>query len=270
MRTIRLGAVDYLNARPLVYGLELRNDLFSLRFDAPSKCAALLHEGSIDLGMIPSIEYLRGAGYRIVPGMSIASEGPVASVALFSTKPVEDVRSVAADTSSRTSVGLLRVLCYERFGIDPAFEPMAPDPRAMLARCDAALIIGDPALFLAHEAAGLLKVDLGEQWTSMTGLPFVWAFWAGRPGAVGADGVQVLVEARDRGVANADALAASYCGADRAARGQAYLKENIRYALGEREEAGLRHYYALAEKHGLVDMAQAPLFYQSAGAGPDR
>src|ERR671918_1275647 len=106
MRQIRLGAVDYLNARPLVYGLELRNDLFTLRYDMPSKCAALLHEGSIDVGMIPSIEFLRGADYRIVPHLAIVSEGAVAAVALFSTKPSAQVATIAADTSSRTSNAL--------------------------------------------------------------------------------------------------------------------------------------------------------------------
>src|SRR5205823_4894301 len=156
-------------------------DRFSIRFDVPSRCAALLHEGSIDVGMIPSIEFLRGPGYRIVPGIGIMSEGLVASVALFSTRPVDRIRSVAADTSSRTSNALLRILCVERFGIDPALEPAPPDPAAMLQQCDAALLIGDPALFLDYEAAGLLKVDLGGEWTSMTQLPFVWAFWSGRP-----------------------------------------------------------------------------------------
>ena len=134
---VRLGAVDYLNARPLVYGLEMRTDIFSLRFDVPSKCAALLHEGSIDVGMIPSIEYLRGREpYLIVPGSGIISNGPVASVALFSTKPVTQIRSVAADTSSRTSNGLLRVLCYEAFGVDPSFVPMPPKIDEMLTACD--------------------------------------------------------------------------------------------------------------------------------------
>ena len=261
MRTTRLGAVDYLNARPLVYGLELRSDLFALQFDPPSKCAALLHEGSIDVGMIPSIEYLRGPSYRIVPGMAIASEGPVASVALFTTKPLEQVRTIAADTSSRTSAGLLRVLCFERFGIDPVFEPMAPNPAAMLRRCDAALIIGDAALFLNHDAEGAQKIDLGEQWTAMTGLPFVWAFWAGRPNALSPAGIEALAHARDAGVAASDEVAAAYCGPDRAPLGQAYLRENIRYTVGDREADGLLKYYELAAKHQVVDRTRALAFY---------
>lgn len=261
MKSVRLGAVDYLNARPLVYGLEMRNALFSLRFDVPSKCAALLHEGSIDVGMIPSIEYLRGHGYLIVPGCGIVSDGPVASVALFSTKPVDQVRSIAADTSSRTSNGLLRVLCVERFGIDPEFVPMPPDPARMLAQCDAALLIGDPALFLDAGAVGVQKIDLGHEWTAMTELPFVWAFWAGRPGALSPGAVASLVAARDAGVAASDAIATAYCGPDRAPRCRAYLRENIKYALGEREQAGLRMYYELAAKHEVVERVKAPFFY---------
>lgn len=261
MKPIHLGAVDYLNARPLVYGLELRNDLFTVRFDPPSKCAALLHEGSIDVGMIPSIEYPRGAGYRIVPDVAIVSNGPVASVALFSTKPVERVRTIAADTSSRTSNALLRILCYETFGIEASFEPMAPDIPLMLRRCDAALVIGDPALFFDHAAAGALKTDLGQVWTTLTGLPFVWAFWAGRPAAMPPHAVAALIGARDEGVRASDEIAAAYCGPDRAARGRAYLRENISYTLGEREQEGLRHYYELAARHEVVPSVRAPMFY---------
>jgi chorismate dehydratase len=259
---VRLGAVDYLNARPLVYGLELRNDLFSVRFDVPSKCAALLHEGSIDVGMIPSIEYLRGHdSYRIVPGCAITSNRTVASVALFSTKPVFEITSIAADTSSRTSNALLRILCVEAFGIEPKFVAMPPRVDDMLTRCEAALLIGDPALFLDHAARGLLKIDLGEQWAALTGLPFVWAFWAGRQDALTADAVGALVAARDAGVAASDLVAAAYCGTGRAALGQAYLRENIQYGLNERQQEGLRRYYQLAEKHGIVEAMRPIAFY---------
>ena len=259
---VHLGAVDYLNARPLVYGLELKNELFSVRFDVPSRCAALLHEGSIDVGMIPSIEYLRGReAYRIVPDCGITSAGDVASVALFTTKPVEQIRSIAADTSSRTSKGLLRVLCYESFGIDPELVPMPPRIDDMLVDCEAALLIGDPALFLDHAARGLLKIDLGAEWVKLTGLPFVWAFWAGRAGALSGSAVEALVQTRDAGVAASDEIAAAYCGPERAAMGRAYLRDNIQYTLGEREQAGLRRFYQLAETHEVVEGIRAPEFY---------
>src|SRR5215469_2851176 len=110
MSRLTVGAVGYLNARPLVYGLD-RVARFEIRYDVPSECARLLHGRAVDIGLIPSIEYLRGGPYRIVPDLAIASRGPVASVAIFTTKPMREVRSIALDTSSRTSVALTRVLC---------------------------------------------------------------------------------------------------------------------------------------------------------------
>jgi chorismate dehydratase len=262
MAVIRLGAVDYLNARPLVFGLDRRPDLFALRFDPPSRCADLLHAGAIDVGMIPSIESQRGvAPYRIVPGMGIVSDGAVASVALFSARAIGDIRSIAVDTSSRTSTGLLRVLCRESFRIEPELVPMPPVIDSMLERCDAALVIGDPALYLDHQAAGLGKIDLGEQWAGLTGLPFVWAFWAGRPGVLPAAALAALAEARDAGVAASDAIADDYCGPGRAALGRAYLRDNIQYVLDERAADGLRAYYELAEKHGVIASVRPTAFY---------
>ena len=261
MTVIRLGAVDYLNARPLTYGLERRRDLFSLRYDPPSRCAVLLHDGAIDVGMIPAIEYCRGPEYRIVPGMGIISRRTVASVALFTKVPLSRVRTIAADTSSRTSNALLRILCRELFHMAPEFTPMAPDADAMLVAADAALIIGDPALFLDPAARGVEKIDLGEQWTDLTGLPFVWAFWAGRPGVMSAEAVTAMVEARDAGVKRSDAIAAEYSGPERAALGQAYLRDNIQYSMGEHEIAGVRKYYELATRHGLIPAPREPLFY---------
>ncbi len=133
MSAVRLGAVEYLNARPLAFRLD-QSPLFDLRFDQPARCAALLHDGAIDLGLIPSIEYLRppatargAAAYRIVPDLAVASHGPVASVALFTTRPLKDVRTIALDTSSRTSVALTRVLIARVFRIEPALQPQGPD-----------------------------------------------------------------------------------------------------------------------------------------------
>src|SRR6476469_8852253 len=167
---VRLGAVGYLNARPLVYQLD-RSPNFSLRFDIPSKCADLLHAGAIDVGLIPSIEYLRGDPLAIVPDLAITSRGPVTSVMLYTTRPMKDVRSIAMDTSSRTSVALVRVLCAKLFNVDPKLEPLAPDLEGMLARCDAALMIGDNALFEPRAPSSESRapshdvIDLGEAWT---------------------------------------------------------------------------------------------------------
>jgi chorismate dehydratase len=259
---VRLGAVSYLNARPLVYGLDQRTDQFELRFDVPSQCATLLHDGETDLGMIPSIEYLRGPEpYRIVPDLGIISDGDVASVALFSRVPLPEVRRIGLDTSSRTSAGLTRVLCRAAWGIDPEFESVPPGAAAAVEGCDAALLIGDPALFLDHEAAGLTRIDLGAEWTRLTGLPFVWAFWAGRRGAIDAAGVVALQEARDQGISNSDEIADAYCGPDRADVCRTYLRDNIKYRLGDRETQGLRRYYELATVHGVVEARRHVEFY---------
>src|SRR5215471_15930676 len=207
---IRLGAVGYLNARPLVYQLD-RSPNFSLRFDIPSKCAELLHAGGIDVGLIPSIEYLRGEPMAIVPGIAIASRGAVTSVMLYTTKPMEDVTSIAMDTSSQTSVALVRVLCARSFKIDPRIESLEPKLNTMLNRCDAALMIGDNALFepTSHEsrATSYEVIDLGDAWLRLTGLPFVYAFWAGRPDSLTPAHVQELQKTRDRGLANAETVA---------------------------------------------------------------
>ena len=260
MKVVRLGAVGYLNARPLVYGLE-RSPRFALRTDVPSRCAALLHEGTIDVGMIPSIEYLRApagaGGYRIVADLAIASRGPVASVAIYTTRPMRDVRSIALDTSSRTSVALVTVLCAKLFGITPSLAARGPDLRAMLAGADAALIIGDNALFLDEAAAGVEKVDLGEAWARLTGLPFVYAVWAGRAGALDPEDVRALQAARDAGLAHPDDIAAEYCPGDRPRQAVAarYLRDNIKYYLGDEERAGLEQFYRYAAELGLVASA---------------
>src|SRR5919198_2115070 len=266
MSVVRLGAVGYLNARPLVHGLAARPDLFSLRFDVPSICAELLHAGEIDLGIIPSIEYQRGPEpYRIVPDVGIVSDGDVASVALFTRVPIRNIRTIGLDTSSRTSAGLTRILCREAWAIEPRFSPVPPDAAARLEGCDAALLIGDPALFLDHAAAGWIKIDLGAEWTRMTGLQFVWAMWAGRADALAAEHVAALQQARDEGVADSEAIADAYAGSERAPICRTYLRDNIQYGFGEREAAGLRRYYELALRHGVVDATRPADFYEVVG-----
>lgn len=260
---VRLGAVNYLNVRPLVDGLD-RHQGFSLRFDVPSLCAALLDEGTIDLGMVPSITYLNRPGDCIVPGVCIGSEGAVASVALFTRRPMSDVRTIALDTSSRTSAALVRILCRRVFHITPTFLPHAPDLDSMLAVADAALLIGDPALFLDHRAYGTEKVDLGEEWTRMTGLPFVWAFWAGRSGAVDVEAVSVLQDAARRGTARVDQIAADYCQGhpERVALAQAYLRRHLAFDLSSRAVAGLTTYYQEAVDAGVVPAPGSLRFFE--------
>jgi chorismate dehydratase len=312
MTALRLGAVGYLNARPLVYGLE-RSSRFDVRFDVPSVCADLLHQGGIDVGLIPSIEYLRApsdAGhYRIVPDLAIASRGEVASVALYTKRAMSDVRSIAMDTSSRTSVALVSVLCARLFKIQPAIESRTPDVTAMLADCDAALIIGDNALLTdptrvpltasarataghANAAAALgtpvvgrsfagrrkpditdervssdveavERIDLGEAWTTWTGLPFVYAFWVGRAGSLKAADVEALQKARDAGVLRSEEIARDYFpdAPVHQAIGARYLRDNIKYSLGDEERAGLELFYRYAAESGDVASAGVLKFF---------
>jgi chorismate dehydratase len=265
MDKIRLGAVGYLNARPLVYGLE-HHDRFDLRYDLPSECARLLHAHETDLGLIPSIEYLRGPSeYWMVPGPAVTSRGPVASVAIYTRREPRDIRTIAMDTGSRTSVALATIMLRRRFDAVPEPAPMAPDLDAMLESADAALIIGDVALFLDHEAAGVTKIDLGEEWTAMTGLPFVYACWTGWLGAVGPHDVTVLQRARDAGVTQSNAVAAAYYPEDtpRQAVARHYLRDNIQYVLGSDEIEGLTTFYRYASELDLVTFDGTLRFYDA-------
>lgn len=263
MSPLRLGAVSYLNTKPLVYGLDTQADRFTVRFDVPSLCAALLHEGRVDLGLIPAIEYLRG-DYAIVPDVSIASDGEVASVAIFTRVPIGQVKTLALDTSSRTSVALTRVMCAKRWEISPEFVAADPDVTAMLAAADAALVIGDIALEIDPVALGVTKIDLGLEWLSLTGLPFVYAMWTGRPGVASKEHCRALQEARDSGVAALTGIARSEGAGDegRESRALAYLRDNLRYGLGERDVAGLRRFHELAVEIGIMPSTKPLRFYE--------
>jgi chorismate dehydratase len=264
MRPLRLGAVSYLNTKPLVYGLENQPDDFDVRFDVPAQCAVLLHAGAVDLGLVPAIEYLRGpVDYCIVPDVAIGSDGEIASVAVFSRVAIDKVRTLALDLSSRTSVALTRVMCAKRWGIDPKLVAAAPDVTTMLATADAALVIGDPALAIEAAALGLTKTDLGSEWQALTGLPFVYAMWAGRPDAATPEQCRALLAARRRGEARVGEIAHQVAAGDPAveARTLRYLRDNLKYGLGDREAAGLRRFHALAAELGLVPGLKPLRFY---------
>lgn len=262
MSVVRIGAVGYLNARPLTWALDRDPHRWAIRYDLPAVCASLLQAGQVDLGLTPSIEYLHDPHYRFVPGIGIGSRGAVTSVAIFTTRPMAEVTTIALDTSSRTSVALTRVLCHDWFKIAPEFVPQGPSLEAMTATHDAALLIGDPALEADAAALGLTKVDLGEAWLEMTGLPFVYAAWTGRAGALSADEVQALQAARDEGLANIPAIAEEYAPADppRAARAAQYLRDNVRYGLGPEEVAGLQLFLDRAAALGLAPRRPVEFF----------
>jgi chorismate dehydratase len=247
--TVRLGAVSYLNVEPIIHGLD-RDDRFRLLREVPSRVAERLHAGEIDLGTIPSIEYAFG-DYAIVPGIAIGSHGPVRSVNLYHQRPVSELRRVALDTSSRTSVALLKVLLRERLGRDPEYVEMAPSLDAMLGKADGALMIGDPALY---SEGSVDHLDLGLAWQQSTGLPFVYAFWAGPLGVIDEAGVTALQAALASGRTAVREIAESYAahGADHARMNETYLTEHIQFDLGEAEQAGLREFYRRAFAVGLI------------------
>jgi chorismate dehydratase len=238
----------------LAYGLD-RDPRVSLRLDLPSVCSRLLHAGEIDLGLVPVIEMLRGpVTYDIVPGAAIGCHGTVNSVALFTRVPVAQVRRVALDVSSRSSVGLVRLLCRHHFGIAPEFVDALPNLGSMLDVADAALMIGDPALDAPWQSLGATKVDLGEAWQAFTGLPFVFAAWVARPGVVTPAVVDLLQSARIAGQAAIPTLAQAAAAGqpDRASRIEHYLRRNIRYDLDEPALRGLSRYLSLAMQDGLA------------------
>jgi chorismate dehydratase len=260
---VRIGAVGYLNARPLTWALDRAPERWQVRYDLPSVCARLLYDGEVDLGLVPSIEYLRSEEYRFVPGVGIGSRGPVASVALFTRRPVSDIRHIALDTSSRTSVTLIRVLCHRRFQITPEFVPHGPDLVAMVRDYDAGLLIGDPALEADPKALGVTKIDLGAEWTSMTGLPFIYAAWTGRAGAIGRDDVRLLQDAQTEGVASYPAIAEEYGRGNAAStrRALVYLRDNMRYGLSGDEAKGLQLFLDYAADLGLASRRRRLEFF---------
>jgi chorismate dehydratase len=260
---LRIGAVGYLNARPLTWTLDREPARWQVRYDVPSVCARLLQDGEVDLGLVPSIEYLQSPDYRFVPGVGVTSRGAIASVALYTTRPLDRIRHIALDTSSRTSVALIQVLCQHHFRIRPRFVPHGPDLAVMTRDFDAGLLIGDPAFEADHVTLGLEKVDLGMEWMKMTGLPFVYAAWTGRPGQVTAAHVEWLQQAQREGVAAVGQIAAEYAGgnAERAAKAALYLRDNVKYGLGADEAAGLQLFLDYAADLGLAPIRRAVAFF---------
>src|SRR4051812_179455 len=187
---MRIGAVNYLNSKPLVYGLDSLGPPVRLSFDLPSRLADSLAAGRLDIGLIPSIEFFRSPGCRIVSNACVACRGPVLSVKLHLRVPPSDIRRVALDEGSRTSAALTRILLAEQFGIRPAWEPLPIGCGLETTTADAVLLIGDRAISELSSTSKsqnspssirnpqfLDTWDLGERWTDWTGLPFVFAMW---------------------------------------------------------------------------------------------
>jgi chorismate dehydratase len=250
---LRIGAVTYLNTKPLIHELEELAEDAELVLDLPSRLADRLARDELDVALIPVIEYFRGPEYRIVPNIAIASNGPVLSVTLFSRKPWSEIRKVALDVGSRTSAALTQVLVRKRYGAQPEIMALPMDAEAENVDADAVLLIGDRAMRaclpgFAH------AFDLGQEWHDWVGLPFVYAVWAVRAGANLGAIEAALHEAKRRGCRDVGQIAfreAPCLGLD-AGFCRRYLSNIIRFDLGPRELAGLHHFYTLACELGLA------------------
>ncbi len=261
-RTIRVGAVTYLNTRPLIDAIPELDPELELTFDHPSRLADALAAGRLDVATIPSVEYLRQPGSTIVSDACVACDGPVRSVKMFGRVPVEDVHTLALDEGSRTSAALARILLKERFGVVPHLRTLPIGAPFDAAPADAVLMIGDRGM---TPVAGTFEFiwDLGEEWSRWTGLPFVFSLWIARPGADLGGVERTLAAARDAGLGRLDAIARREAPALGIPEADclAYLREHLEFRLGPRQRRGLEHFFALAVRNGLAPANVKLRFY---------
>jgi len=285
MSKLRISIVEYLNTAPLVWGFTdgPLTGKYDLSFTVPSQCAESLRAGQSDVAIIPAIEYQRIEGLVMLPQMSVAARGPVRSILVVAKKPIELARRIALDTSSRSSAGLVKLLCRNFWGITPEFVPAAPDASAMLADADAALVIGDPALRiaikmdrLAHKKPGkdccagdpedqpvggvdsLFVYDVAHQWREMTARPCVLAVWAARRDAVTPELVADFLASKEFGLAHIEDISeGASLKLELPARPlERYLRENIDFSLDAENLAGLELYFKQCAEAGLIPRAR--------------
>ena len=251
--TLRVGAVNYLNTRPLIERLTDFAPAVELSLALPSRLADQLAAGEIDIGLIPVAEYFRGTNYSYVSGIAITSRGPVLSVTLFSRVPWAEIRSVALDEGSRTSAALAQILLRKRYGVRPGVEPLPIGASAEAAPTDAVLLIGDRAM-RACLPGHPFAYDLGQEWTDWTGLPMVYAVWAVRGGVALGETEGAFHRAKEYGLARAGVIAQREAAALGLDPGycRRYLTNIIRYDLGPRELAGMARFRELAAELGLA------------------
>ena len=276
MANTKISVVQYLNSVPLAWGIvegEFK-DKFDTVLSTPAVCAEQLAQGGVDVGLIPSIEYQRIAGSRIVPGPVVASRNRVNSVLLVSELPLWRVRTVAHDKGSRTSVALAQILFKGFYGTKPTFRPAEPELATMLGTSDAALIIGDDALkfmslnenpsiavqkaLVRHGSEPLQVFDLMERWQFLTGLPFIFAFWATRHGYKNQGLTDALNASRDSGVANIPLIAETYAQRLDMKKEflQHYLEKNVFYQMDRASIDGLQLFYEKAAEVGAIKSAR--------------
>jgi chorismate dehydratase len=227
----------------------------------PARCAQLLSQSEVEGALVPVIEYQRIDGGALVPNVCVGSQKEVLSVVLVSkNKRLEDIQSVALDESSRTSATLVKVIFREFLEREPEWTTRAPNLEHMLKKNDAALIIGDPGM--AFPRLGLNVWDMASLWNEYTGLGFVFAMWMVRDEAVARARKVDFAGARDEGVAHIEDIVRAYQDKIpmRVEELRNYLTENIVFRVGESMEKGLRLYFELAFKHGLIEQVKALRF----------
>ncbi len=259
-----IGAIRYLNSRPLTLALPTIAASARIVYDVPSRLADGVAAGRIDVALLPSIECFRRADYTVVSDVCVSSRGPVRSVKLFSRVPLENIDSVALDEGSRTSAALTQIILREQFDRRPRVEPLPLGARLDTLNADAVLLIGDRCL-QTRPAGFDRQYDLGELWTAWTGLPMVFAMWLARAAAP-LDGLpEILSAARAEGLARLAEIAAS----DGPRLGLttedclSYLRDTLCYQLGPREHEALRLFHAYAVKHQLAPRGAGLVFYPS-------
>lgn len=248
LRTLRIGCVQYLNSRPLICAYD-----GPVVFDHPSALARMLGAGELDVALVPVFDVLSHVqDLRIVDGVAIACDGPVYSVVLAYRGELCDVKSVALDPASLTSVHLLKVLLAEFHGLHPQYGETG----------EAQLIIGNQAIEARQDGAGdstLKFLDLGEEWKRQTGLPFVFAVWAMRKEVANAAAVADALRAlKTAGVARIPEIVREEPLADAELR-QRYLTKYIHFNIGDAERAALERYRELLMTHGFISSAEVPL-----------
>lgn len=253
MHSVRVGAVEYLNTKPLIHNLKTIAPNWELSLKVPSLLAEELALGKLDVALIPVVEYFRNPIYRIIPGISIASNGPVLSVTLFSKVPWDKIQTVALDQGSKTSVALLQVLSLELHQLTFQSMPLAMHADPTQAATDAVLLIGDRAM-KASLGGFPFAYDLGQEWQDFSKLPFVYAVWAVHPLAFQHEITEPLNQAKKQGLVAVGKIAeqeaqslqldAGFC--------RRYLSHIIHYDLGSREITGLELFQSLLEKHGII------------------
>jgi chorismate dehydratase len=270
-RRIRIGAVNYLNTKPLICDLAELAPEAELILDLPSRLADRLAAGELDVALIPIVEYFRAGTYTVVPDIAIASRGPVLSVTLFSKVPWTGIRRVALDVGSRTSAALTQILLGQRYHVTPEVVPLPMDADPEKLDADAVLLIGDRAMHACLPGFPH-AFDLGQEWTDWTGLPFVYAIWAVRGGVDLGNVADALLAAKLRGRERIGPIAAreaAILGLD-AGFCRRYLQSIIQFDLGHRELAGVQRFQALATEAGLARRGVNLEYYRAADLAESR